>query len=93
MYCDPLAGLHCRREQLKKEGKLLTGKAKAEAERLAAMRAQMLKQAEEKGAPRMLCCAVRCVLPVLCRLMPSMQLCAVTQMCTCCALLADAPAA
>jgi hypothetical protein len=38
-----------RREQLKKEGKLLTGKAKAEAERLAAMRAQLLKQAEEKG--------------------------------------------
>lgn len=38
-----------RREQLRKEGKLLTGKAKAEAERLAAMRAQLLKQAEEKG--------------------------------------------
>ncbi len=43
-----------RREQLKREGKLLTGKAKAEAERLAAMRAQLLKQAEEKGA-RALC--------------------------------------
>lgn len=27
----------------------MTGKAKAEAERLAAMRAQLLKQAEEKG--------------------------------------------
>lgn len=34
-----------RREQLKKEGKLLTGKAKAEAERLARVREQFLKQA------------------------------------------------
>ena len=38
-----------KREQLKKEGKLLTGKAKAEADRLAAMRAQMLSQAAQKG--------------------------------------------
>lgn len=38
-----------RREQLRKEGKLLTGKAKAEADRLALVRAQMLKQAEERG--------------------------------------------
>ncbi len=38
-----------RREQLKREGKLLTGKAKAEAERLAAVREQLLKQAAEKG--------------------------------------------
>lgn len=44
-----VGGAACRREQLKKEGKLLTGKAKAEAERLAAMRAQLLRQAEEKG--------------------------------------------
>jgi translation initiation factor 5B len=34
-----------RREQLKKEGKLLTGKAKAEAERLARVREQLLRQA------------------------------------------------
>lgn len=34
-----------RRAQLKREGKLLTGKAKKEAERLAAVREQFLKQA------------------------------------------------
>jgi hypothetical protein len=34
-----------RRAQLKKEGKLLTGKAKAEAERLARAREQFLRQA------------------------------------------------
>jgi hypothetical protein len=34
-----------RRAQLKREGKLLTGKAKKEAERLAAMREQLLKKA------------------------------------------------
>ena len=34
-----------RREQLKKEGKLLTGKAKAEAERLVRVREQLLRQA------------------------------------------------
>ena len=38
-----------RREQLKKDGKLLTGKAKADADRLAIMRAQLLAQAAEKG--------------------------------------------
>lgn len=48
-HCTFVLSGVCRREQLKKEGKLLTGKAKAEAERLASMRAQMLKQAEEKG--------------------------------------------
>lgn len=47
MLC--FAWLCCRREQLRKEGKLLTGKAKAEAERLALVRAQMLKKAEERG--------------------------------------------
>ncbi|KFM24316.1 Eukaryotic translation initiation factor 5B [Auxenochlorella protothecoides] len=44
-----------RREQLKKEGKLLTGKAKAEAERLARVREQFLKQAGidvDAGAPK-----------------------------------------
>jgi len=39
------ADKEARREQLKKEGKLLTGKAKAEAERLAKAREQLLKQA------------------------------------------------
>ena len=38
-----------RRAQLKKEGKLLTGKAKKEAERLAAVREQFLKQAGLAG--------------------------------------------
>lgn len=38
-----------RRAQLKKEGKLLTGKAKKEAERLAAVREQFLKQAGLDG--------------------------------------------
>jgi hypothetical protein len=43
------AAAKAKKEQLKKEGKLLTGKAKAEAERLAALRAQLLAQAAEKG--------------------------------------------
>ncbi|GIL53237.1 hypothetical protein Vafri_8897 [Volvox africanus] len=38
-----------KREQLKREGKLLTGKAKEEAERRAAMAAQLLAKAAEKG--------------------------------------------
>jgi hypothetical protein len=45
----PQAKERAKREQLRKDGKLLTGKAKAEAERLAAMRAQMMAQAAEKG--------------------------------------------
>ena len=43
-----------RRAQLKREGKLLTGKAKKEAERLAAVREQFLKQSGMEapaGAP------------------------------------------
>ena len=43
-----------RREQLKREGKLLTGKAKAEAERLARAREQLLKQAGIDPAERKL---------------------------------------
>lgn len=38
-----------RREILKKEGKLLTGKAKVEADRLAAIREQLLAKAAERG--------------------------------------------
>lgn len=38
-----------KREQLKREGKLLTGKAKEEAERRAAMAAQLLAMAAQKG--------------------------------------------
>lgn len=38
-----------KREQLKREGKLLTGKAKEEAERRAAIAAQLLAKAAEKG--------------------------------------------
>ena len=49
-----------RRAQLKREGKLLTGKAKKEAERLAAVREQFLKQAgieDPTGKPSaVLCC-------------------------------------
>lgn len=46
-----------KKEQLKKEGKLLTGKQKEEAKRLAAVREQMLKQAgvkldDDEGAPK-----------------------------------------
>jgi hypothetical protein len=41
-----------KREQLRKEGKLLTGKAKEEAERRAAAAAALLRVAAEKGAAR-----------------------------------------
>ncbi len=41
-----------KREQLKREGKLLTGKAKEEAERRAAIAAQLLAKAAEKGERR-----------------------------------------
>ena len=50
-----------RRAQLKREGKLLTGKAKKEAERLAAVREQFLKQAGVDAPPGELpqsCCAI-----------------------------------
>eukprot|EP00955_Chlamydomonas_euryale_P006429 68069-Chlamydomonas_euryale.AAC.1 len=43
------AAQKAKREQLRKEGKLLTGKAKVEAERLAAVRAKLLADAEAKG--------------------------------------------
>ena len=44
------------RAQLKREGKLLTGKAKKEADRLAAMREQLLANTDvDLGAPH-LCC-------------------------------------
>eukprot|EP00798_Chlamydomonas_sp_ICE-L_P031196 gene31196-6343_t len=43
------AAQKARRDQLKKEGKLLTGKAKVEADKLAVMRAQLLAQAVDKG--------------------------------------------
>ena len=50
-----------RREQLKKEGKLLTGKAKVEAERLARVREQFLKQAGiDPEAGEFGCPALRC---------------------------------
>lgn len=44
-----------RRAQLKREGKLLTGKAKKEAERLAAVREQFLKQAGMEAPPGEYC--------------------------------------
>ncbi len=47
-----LALAQAKREQLKREGKLLTGKAKEEAERRAAIAAQLLAKAAEKGASR-----------------------------------------
>ena len=43
------AAQKARKEQLRREGKLLTGKAKEQAERLAAMRERLLQQAAEKG--------------------------------------------
>jgi hypothetical protein len=46
--CASQCFLQEKKEQLKKEGKLLTGKQKEEARRLAAVREQMLKQAGVK---------------------------------------------
>ena len=57
-----------RRAQLKREGKLLTGKAKKEAERLAAVREQFLKQAgieDPTGKPPALLCYHHCLLQSL----------------------------
>lgn len=54
-----------RRAQLKREGKLLTGKAKKEAERLAAVREQILKQAglDAPNGERQPLLAMSCGLP------------------------------
>ncbi len=47
-----------RRAQLKREGKLLTGKAKKEAERLAAVREQFLKQSGMETPAGVLPCTI-----------------------------------
>lgn len=47
-----------RRAQLKREGKLLTGKAKKEAERLAAVREQFLKQSGMEPPAGVLPCII-----------------------------------
>ncbi len=55
-----------RRAQLKREGKLLTGKAKKEAERLAAIREQFLKQSGMEAPAGVLPCTVPILWPTLC---------------------------
>ena len=68
-----------RRAEAKRQGLILTGKAKREAERLAAMREQILKNAAVDGAAAngahyrlsLPCCMLRCMPPT--KSLPFMQ--------------------